>query len=276
MAAPYQVENLEEAPEALRPFYVEDTTQEGETVFSLNVDGIGKKLVNFDKVIGEKKTISKNLQTLKEAMGDKDPAALLARLEELEDLEKGRTKESATKKGDFEKLKKELESELDKERVTMGKQVTELNGALKDALIDTQATMEIAKHGGRVKALLPHVRGAVKVTRMEDGKRVVRVLDIDSDEEDAYRSYFKTGEPMTIAHLVEEMMEDEDFSPLFDADARAGSGAPPKSGSGGANAIKKLAGAHLISREDAKDVPKYRAARAAAEKAGVRLEIAQE
>jgi len=276
MAGPYEVESLEEAPEALRAFYVEDTTEEGETVFRLNAEGIAKKLVNFDKVIGEKKTISGKFQTIKEALGDRDPQELLTRLEELEKKEKEATKDSATKKGDFDKLKKELESELEKERVTMEKEKAELNDALKSALIDTQATMEIAKHGGKVKALLPHVRSAVKVTRLENGQRVVRVLDPESEEEGAYRSYFKTGEPMGIAHLIEEMMEDDDFSPLFEADGRAGSGAPPKSGSGGANAIKSIAGKQMISRDDAKDVQKYRAAKAQADKAGLDLEIAPE
>ncbi len=268
-----EVKSIEEVPEALRGFYSEDENAEGEKVFKLNLVGIGKKIANHEAVLGEKRAVSEKLSELKTAFGDRDPAETLARLEELEKFEKERTKETATKKGDFEKLKTELDAEHAKDKEAWEGDRVELEKALEKALIETQAASAISSVGGRIKPLLTHIRAAVEVVRLEDGERVVRVIDPDSD---GHRAWFKSGDPMTIANLVEEMQDDSDFAPLFDDDGRAASGIPPKGGSGGATPPLKVGNTIMLSQEQAKDVQTYRDARAEADKTGAEIQIADE
>jgi hypothetical protein len=260
-------------PEALRPLYLETENDEGETVYRFNIELAGKKLGDFDNVVTQRQTARQRIQELESALGGKDPATLMERIAEIEAAEKEKAKDVATKKGDFERLKAELEAEQEKAKQAWEKERTELERAVEEALVDTQAMAEMNVLGAKAKALLPHVRSQVRVVRLEDGRRVVRVKDVESGE-DSYRTDFRTGDPLTIRQLLEEMAEDEEFSPLFPDEGRAGSGAPPKAASSGAAQALKHGAGVFLSREDAKDVDKYRRAKEQAEQAGADLVIA--
>lgn len=275
-SAAYEVTDLEQVPEALRPLYIETENDAGETVHRFNIDVASKKLTDFDKTVGQRQEARKALADVTASLGGKKPEQIMERLAELEAAEKERSKATATKKGDFDKLKKELESEHQRDRAEWEKKNTKLANALTSALIDTQAMAEMSAMGAKAKALLPHVRSKVKVVELENGNHVVRVTDPDGGE-DGFRTHIRSGEPMTIRHLLEEMAEDDDFKPLFPDDGRAGSGAPPKSASGGAQQALKRSGVDVhLTREEAKDVPTYRRAREQAEKSGGKVIIAEE
>jgi hypothetical protein len=277
MGAKFQVSDLKDVPEAQRPFYVESEDDEGNTIFEFNIDAATRKLGDFDKTVDQRQTARKELSELKALLNGKEPKEMMARLVELETAEKERSKDKATKKGDFDKLKQELDAEHEKEKTEWAQERKELHQAIEDALIDTQAMSELNAKGAKAKALLPHVRSAVRVVRLENGKRVVRVLDPESSgDEESYRTWFKTSEPMTIANLLEEMAEDDEFKPLFPGDEGAGAGVPPKASASGAADVLKGAGQHVIAREDAKDPAKYRAAKEQAEKVGAELAIAED
>ena len=77
------------------------------------------------------------------------------------------------------------------------------------------------------------------------------------------------GEFLGIKDFVSEMRESEIFGRAFEGTGTTGSGTP-------ANRGQTRPGSFILSREDAKDPMKYRAAREAAAKAGQELQIATE
>ncbi len=107
--------------------------------------------------------------------------------------------------------------------------VKSLKAALESSLIDTAAMEAITSEKGRAKALLPHVKSAVRV-REVDGKYVVEVLDASGNP----RIGDAQGNPMTIRQFVAELKTDPDFQPLFEGTNQGGSGAGGSGAAGGA------------------------------------------
>ena len=136
-----------------------------------------------------------------------------------------------------------------------------MKGTLESYLVDAAATEAIAAAKGIPQLLLPHVKSAVKVIE-EDGKYQVRVVGPDGSP----RMNAK-GEFLGIKDYVSEMRESEVFSRAFEGTGTTGSGTP-------ANRGQTRPGSFILSREDARDPMKYRAAREAATKAGQELQIA--
>lgn len=125
-------------------------------------------------------------------------------------------------------------------------------------LAQAEATKEIAKLGGEAALLLPHVMKEVRV--IEDGDDFVAIV-VQKDGK-TRRIKDGSGNPMTIADLVGELKSLPTYAPAFE-----------DAGGGSDSAQSASTAPHQISRADAKDYRKYVLAKAAADKAGVELDI---
>lgn len=137
-------------------------------------------------------------------------------------------------------------------------------GEVKRLLIDSAATEAISKAKGDVDLLLPHVRSQTRV-EAENGRFVARVID-PKDGSVRISMEPRNQDPMGIPELVTSMRER--FPAAFEGAAARGTGAAGQDGGGAGGG----GGAVRLSREDAKDPVKYRAAREAAAKAGKSIE----
>lgn len=130
-------------------------------------------------------------------------------------------------KGEFEKLKGQMveshQKELDKlqgEIENLKQQIAGSEGELNTTILQH----EIAVAAATAKAINPKLVEMVamqqmKVEKGEDGRRVIKVLDADGNR----RMDVKTGEPLTITQVIEEMKMTPDYAHLF-AGGKAGGG----------------------------------------------------
>jgi hypothetical protein len=226
-----------------------------------NVEGLRTSLANERKTTGEMKQKLKGLEDL-------DVDAARAALTKVKDWETANPddkvkamiaeKEAALK----EKFEGDLKTERDKS--------TGYYGQLEKALIDNAATAALAKHGGNVAVLLPHMRTQAKLVDNGKGGFDVRYTDAKGTE-------LLTRKPNDTSYMGAEeyveviLMKDDNFAPNFngnDAEGMGSRGSRKQSGAGGGGD-----GVATISSTDAKDVTKYRAARKAAAEAGKRLVV---
>lgn len=197
-----------------------------------------------------------------------DPQRARKLAEEAEKAER----EGLKNKGDWETREKQLTERLAADLAKREQQFqAELDGAkaraerlqksLEQHLVRAEATAALAAQGGLTDLLLPHVISQIRV--LEDGENfVARVIGPDGNP----RIADVKGTPMTIAQLVAEMRENTAYAPAFKAPRVGGSGAPGESTAGATGTV-------TISRADARDTNKYKAAREQAQKAGVELQI---
>ena len=226
MALKLTVEKLEDVEETLRPLYAE---KDGK--FHLGVEGLPdttadkKTIENLRRVEKERGVEIEKWRKLGKSQEDIEKA--FVRLEELEQL-------TLEKKGDFESLKAQLvekqqeqlkksdkraaDAEAKAERIERERDQERLDNLIKDAI-------SVAK--GRVKALMPIVRqfidteregGAVKYVVKENG---VPKLNLEGPRQ---------GEPMTIAELIADLSEQEEYAGNFLGTGSSGGGARPPAG----------------------------------------------
>jgi len=132
-------------------------------------------------------------------------------------------------KGEFETLRKQLvEShakelqKIDKDKEALQAQISKLAGELNQTILAN----EIANAAVIAKAINPALVEMVaiktmKVITAEDGRRVIQVLDGKGEP----RTDIKTGEPVKVQALLEEMKQSSEYAHLFaGGSAGAGSG----------------------------------------------------
>ena len=248
-------EELAGLPEGIREFY-----EEKNGAFVLGVDGLEDTSGLRSALEKERKTARELEKLARQYQGlGKSPDEIAELIKAQEESEKNKLEQ----KGEWEKLKAQLLENHKKELTARDEAVQKMKGTLESYLVDAAATEAIAAAKGIPQLLLPHVKSAVKVIE-EDGKYQVRVVGPDGSP----RMNTK-GEFLGIKDFVSEMRESEVFSRAFDGTGTTGSGTP-------ANRGQTRPGSFILSREDAKDPMKYRAAREAAAKAGQELQIATE
>lgn len=228
--------------------------------YVLSIDGLEDTNGLKSALEKERKARSEYEKTVRQYQGlgkSPDEIAELVRLHE--EAEKNKLEQ----KGEWDKLKAQLLDSHKKELSARDEAVQKMKGTLESYLVDAAATEAIAAAKGIPQLLLPHVKSAVKVIE-EDGKYQVRVVGPDGSP----RMNAK-GEFLGIKDLVAEMRESEIFSRAFEGTGTTGSGTP-------ANRGQTRPGSFILSREDARDPMKYRAAREAATRAGQELQIATE
>jgi len=248
-------EELAGLPEGIRGFY-----EEKDGGYVLSIDGLEDTNGLKSALEKERKARSEYEKTVRQYQGlGKSPEEIAELVKAQEESEKNKLEQ----KGEWEKLKAQLLESHKKELSARDEAVQKMKGTLESYLVDAAATEAIAAAKGIPQLLLPHVKSAVKVIE-EDGKYQVRVVGPDGSP----RMNAK-GEFLGIKDFVSEMRESEVFSRAFEGTGTTGSGTP-------ANRGNVRPGSFILSREDAKDPMKYRAAREAATKAGQELQIATE
>lgn len=165
----------------------------------------------------------------------------------------------------FENERKKLIEKFESERGGLESQLNSVTGQLSNELVRSAATQAISKARGSVELLLPTIERRVKVTKRDDGTFGVVIPDKDGNPRLSPSS--SSMEPMTIAELVNELREDKSYSRAFDPIDASGSGAT------GNDSGSRPGGQFVISREDARNPQRYRAAKAQADKAGRELQI---
>jgi hypothetical protein len=166
-----------------------------------------------------------------EAIGktEEEIQALLAAEEE-------RGNKDALDKGEWDKLKAQMVEKHEKEMKRLRDQLADKDKTIaardttiEQMLVDTSATAAIAAAEGNPKLLMPFVKSQIKVVH-EDGKTRLEIVDAKGDP----RVNVK-GEPLSVAELVAEMRQNEEYGGLFKGAGQSGSGTPPGGGNGGGN-----------------------------------------
>jgi DNA-directed RNA polymerase subunit F len=200
----------------------------------------------------------KQMQSKLQKFGDIDPDRATAALEAMQKAEEEKQRAA----GKFDELKSTLTEAHKRELAERDEKITKTTQRLYQIVGVNHAVQEISKVASRsVALLLPHVERVLRVVEDEDGDFVPRIVDTKGNERMG-----RNGDPMTVAEFLQELSAKDEFSTAFDAPNSSGSGAP-KGGNRGSNATGDV----RISEADARDVQKYRAAKAEAEKRGTKL-----
>lgn len=204
------------------------------------------------------------LKPLRDAVGDLEPDAVRDALKLAGEIrDKKRRAE-----GDFDKWKGEVADKHKGELAAKDERIKLLEAELFHSLAAQKATEEIASLGGAPKVLLPHVVPHLKVTENEAAtKPGERFQAVVVDAAGNPRIADGAGTPLSIKALIEEFRADDVFAANFSAGSSTGSGAGGDGPAGGNGKV------HTLSAQDALDPAKYRAAKAAAETAGVELRV---
>jgi hypothetical protein len=246
------VDDLEGLDEAVRALYVEDEEEGG---YSLDVEIDG--LEDPEPLRANNRKLLKQLDQIRKKNKDIEP-----HYTELLEAQQKADEDAAKKKGDYESL---IRQKDEKHQAELKKHIDEaetLKTEIVSHLVDKTATEAIAKAKGSVTVLLPHVKGACRCAKDDDGRWKVEVLGPDGRP----RLNSKGEAPMTIAEFVEELKSKDEFAVNFEGSGATGGGATESQGRGGA--------AVVLRGEDRSDPDKYRRAKEEADKKGVELVMA--
>ena len=255
MALKKVVQSLEEVAEKFRSLYEELEGGGFGLTSELEVEGL-VSAASVEGLVKNKEEILAELKKLKTTYKDVDPEKYAALLKENEEKERERQKLA----GDFDTRDKQLTEKHARELAALNEKIGGLTVSLNQQLVDNAAREALvaakAKAKGGISLLMPHIKTSTRVEEI-DGRHVVRVMGPDGHA----RLSTKTGvtEPMTIAELVAEMRDNDEFSGCFEAENRTGGGTTGSTNSGGAA---------VYSMEDLRDPVKYRRAQEEAAKAG--------
>lgn len=187
----------------------------------------------------------------------KDPSKVQQALEHFDKLEEERQRAA----GKFDELRNTLLDTHKREKDELETKLTRTTERLHN-IVGTKHAMEeiqkVAREG--VAVLLPHVEKVLRVVEDEDGEYVPRIVDSKGNERIGPK-----GDPMSVAEYLAELAARPEFAKIFDA--------PNSTGSGSRRSTTTGTGVVRISRADAQDPAKYRAARAEAQRRGTQLDI---
>lgn len=232
-----QVDNIEDVPENLRGIYKESG---GKYVVPEDLHPIveawnGLHTAN-ENIRKENKQLQRrgevDLSPLKD-FGESIPDIATKVQERIRELQEA-ADAGASNKVNLDKVRQELKAahaqEVEALKTESQKEVTSLQGALEQVLVNDNAVRAIAERKGDPDLLLPFVTPHVKVVKQEDGSYEPIVVDEDGDR----RISSTTGKSMTVGELVDELRKNTKYQRLFDSEGKGGGGKPPgNSGSAG-------------------------------------------
>jgi hypothetical protein len=230
MALKATVDTLDDVPETVRDFY-----EESDGRFRLKVEGVefpeevkGLKTA-LERERDARKRIEQEARTLREQIPEGfDPE----RWEQLTKAEKEREQRKAEEKGEWEKLRGQLQEQHQKQIQEWEGREKTLLSQLDQKIVDEAILGAAAQHDAYAHLLPKYAKDFVKVVE-EDGRRRPVVVDERGD-----RRLNEKGEDMTIPQLVEWMKVQEQYWPLFKGHGVAGGGSSGRSGAGGAHSKK--------------------------------------
>lgn len=224
MAVKPVVDSIDDIDESLRSYYVQGDDGKYRLDGVEDVSGLKSAL---ETLKADKKKLRESLERFK----DLDPDEYTRLKQEREDREM----QSATKKGEFEKLRTQMVEKHQTELGAKESRITNLLSTIQLLMVDEQATRAIAAQKGVPELLLPHVRSQVKVIE-EDGRFTTVVVDKSGNP----RIGDAGGQPMSIAQLVSEMRQSEIYGRAFEASGATGSGATSGRSSPNGQDLSKL------------------------------------
>lgn len=215
MALPAIIDQLDEAPEALRPHYIE--TEDGR--FMLDAEGV-EDVAGLKSALEKERAARKALKTERDALaGAADPASDDAGDAEAPGEDEG-TDEPAPD-GEID-VPVEVPAVVVPVINSDAAAAATLRQLLEARLVEAEATAAIIAASGVPELLLPVVLPRLEV-HGDDGTFEVRVITSDGDLEGA----------QDIAGLVEGLRRSEIYGRAFDGVGKSGSGAPSDSAGGG-------------------------------------------
>ena len=174
------------------------------------------------------RTAAKEIEKKLAAYDGVDPEKYKEMLDAQEEAKKKELEDA----GEWDKLRDQLLDAHNEELGGKDKTIAEMQGQIDALTAEIKSTVldnEIANAAAVAEAFNPSVVGMViktmtKVETLEDGKRVVRVLDAEGKD----KINIKTGKPFTITDLIADMKQSQEYATLF-------KGGVPGAGSGGEN-----------------------------------------
>lgn len=222
-------------PEGLRGEYVE---RDGKFFADITpVDGYALEDVSgLKSTLGKKQTRLDQLEKEVVKYKDLDPDKARAALSELEELRKLDPDKEADKIANtkFEAAKSQLLTKHEKELSDERARAEKYRNKIDELLRDQRATVELAKHKGSIKLLLPHIRNHTRVVEEGDDFKL-EVIDASGN----IRIGNSKGEPMSLEDLILEMRNSEEYGRAFEGDGKSGSGKLPGTGHGGTPGLKR-------------------------------------
>lgn len=255
------VEDLETVPEGYRGAYREEGGRyylNGVAVGTVEIADTGKLKNALNLERKAKESAEKALKAF-DKYADVDLDAAVDALSRIEEFDAGNI--------DMDKeIQRKLEAQADQlvkqhnEKLSASESRSEkLMGKLRTLLVDNEAIRAINEAKGNVKNLLPHVRNRVKV--VEDGDDFgIQVLT-----ENGEPAVDGEANPISIEALVKGF--EKEFPFAFKGTPSTGGGGAGKETLAGTSEAGRL----VLSKEDARDPEKYRAARDRAAKEGLKL-----
>ncbi len=273
---PIVVDDVSVLPEPARDFYV---ARDGKHF--LNAKAVGgyevADVTNLKKAAQTERKMREEREAALKRFDGLDPdkareaVTTLAELGDIKELrsldEKLATREKQLSEK-FEKDKAGLETRWKSDLAKSDEKIKGLTGQLSNALIDSAATRAISEAKGSVELLLPIIRQCSRIKMDDSGRVSVEIVGQNGE----VRSSNAAGslDNLTIPELVAEMKNNPVYARAFDGTSASGGGASGGGGSGGGGSSGRE---FRISEADARDVTKYRAARAQAEKNGQTLVV---
>lgn len=266
MPLPYEVDKLDGIDAKIAGEYVKG--DDGKFRLGLDLPE-GYKVEN---VTGLTTALAKERKAAKEAadrlskLGDVDPEAAVKAYQKVQEWGKSGDPESKLK-AQVESIQAQLAEAHGKEKTVLQKQLEEQEAELREAVHLSQVDQAIARAGGKAAILKPLL---LQITRMEkvDGKRAVRVYGNDGMVRVNTQN---ANAPFTLDMLMDELKKHPDFSVAFPATGNSGGGATGGGAGGGSGG--RPGAVVTISRTDARDRQKFKAAEERAAKVGGRLEV---
>lgn len=210
------VDSLEAVDEPFRTLYEQDGDK-----FKLKVEGI-------EDTTGLKTALQKERKTASDLQKQTNAWKAIGRtpeeIQELLEAQEARQLTEAEKKGEWDKLKTQMNSAHETALKSKDETIGAMRKRLEAELVDAKATAAIAAAKGVPELLLPIVQRFVKV----DDDFNVQVVDAKGDP----RVNGK-GEPLSITDLISEMKENEVYGRAFEGSGHSGSGTRPNNGGGG-------------------------------------------
>lgn len=242
------VEDMKTVPEQFQPLYKE--TEDGKFTLSSEpaVVGAVEAMIGLSTALTASRLEAKDykgkqvdLSSLSD-WGTEPEAIKTAIATKLDEL----TAEIAKGKGatlDLDSLKEALAKTHAQEIGAKDVVIEGMRGQIHKELVTNRAQAAIAKAGGNLLLLEPHLNKSIKTVANDKGEFEAQVVDKDGTR----RFSGVTAEHMTIEELVAEMKTKEEFGPCFVSDAPSGGGAKPIGGAPPRLAVDKMNSVDKIS-----------------------------
>ena len=186
------------------------------------------------------------LKELEETLGDTDPEEIQKWKQEREEAERRKAEE----KGQFDKLRKQIEEQREKEKQEYENQLTQMSKTLEKHLVDgsiAQAMSQYDVDPEMSDVLMSYIRPQFKMVQ-EDGEYKQRVVDEHGDPQLNMQGDYKT-----VDDVFKELKESNKFGRFFRGNRASGGGSVPGGEAGGKAAPPKYTARDQMSNREKLD-----------------------